>query len=144
MLPGRFVGAFVISLLLPLSASLDSQSNATLQGRVFDSSGAVLPGATIRVRSDETSFDRSVPTDAEGRYYIDAIPPGSYQVSASAAGFREELIEELVVEVGRALLHDFSLDLGDRSETVLVQAEIPLVDRVSSIVGHVISQRTVH
>jgi len=110
---------------------------------VFDSSGAVLPGATIRVRSDETSFDRSVPTDAEGRYYIDAIPPGSYQVSASAAGFREELIEELVVEVGRALLHDFSLDLGDRSETVLVQAEIPLVDRVSSIVGHVISQRTV-
>ena len=143
MLPGRFVGAFVISLLLPLSASLDSQSNATLQGRVFDSSGAVLPGATIRVRSDETSFDRSVPTDAEGRYYIDAIPPGSYQVSASAAGFREELIEELVVEVGRALLHDFSLDLGDRSETVLVQAEIPLVDRVSSIVGHVISQRTV-
>jgi len=143
VLPGRFVGAFVISLLLPLSASLDSQSNATLQGRVFDSSGAVLPGATIRVRSDETSFDRSVPTDAEGRYYIDAIPPGSYQVSASAAGFREELIEELVVEVGRALLHDFSLDLGDRSETVLVQAEIPLVDRVSSIVGHVISQRTV-
>ena len=143
MLPGRFVGAFVISLLLPLSASLDSQSNATLQGRVFDSSGAVLPGATIRVRSDETSFDRSVPTDAEGRYYIDAIPPGSYQVSVSAAGFREELIEELVVEVGRALLHDFSLDLGDRSETVLVQAEIPLVDRVSSIVGHVISQRTV-
>jgi hypothetical protein len=141
-LAGRFVGVFVLVLLLS-TAALAGQSNATIQGRVFDSSGAVVPGATIRVRSDEIGFDRSVPADAEGRYSIDAIPPGSYRVSASAAGFREELIEELVVEVGRALLHDFRLDLGDRTETVLVQAEFPLIDRVTSTVGYVISQRTV-
>ena len=103
----RFLGAFVLLLLPTFSVLLDGQSNATLQGRVFDLSGAVLPEAIIRVRSDEIGFDRSVPTDAEGRYYVDAIPPGSYHVGASAAGFREELIEELIVEVGRALLRDF-------------------------------------
>ena len=90
-------------LLLPFSVSLDGQSNATLQGRVFDSFGAVLTGATIRVRRDATRFDRSAQTDAEGRYHIEAIPAGSYEVSAAAPGFRKEVIEQLVVEVGRAL-----------------------------------------
>jgi hypothetical protein len=140
---GRIVGGVVGLLLLPFSVSLDGQSNATLQGRVFDSFGAVLTGATIRVRRDATRFDRSAQTDAEGRYHIEAIPAGSYEVSAAAPGFRKEVIEQLVVEVGRALQRDFWLEVGDRSETVLVRAELPLIDRVTSTVGHVISERTV-
>jgi hypothetical protein len=140
---GRFVGAFVISLLLLFSASLDGQSNATLQGRVFDSSGAALPGATIRVNSDPTGFDRSAQTDAEGRYQIEAIPAGSYDVSAGAAGFRSEFVATLNFEVGRTLVRDFRLEVGDRRETVVVIADTPLIDRASAVVGHVVTPQTI-
>ncbi len=70
---------------LLLAAPLYAQSTAALQGRVFDASGAVLPGATIRVRNDSTGFDRSVRTNDEGRYHVEAIPAGSYEVAAAAS-----------------------------------------------------------
>jgi hypothetical protein len=67
-----------VVLLLLVAAPLRAQSSATLQGRVFDSSEAVISGATISLRSQATGFDRSVPTDKEGRYHVAAIPAGIY------------------------------------------------------------------
>src|SRR5262245_45654780 len=132
-----------IVLVLVFSAALHGQPGATLQGRVFDASDAVIRGATISVRNTTTGFDRSVVTDDEGRYGVEAIPAGSYEVAAVAPGFRQEVIEAFVVEVGRALQRDFRLEVGERSDTVVVRAELPLIDRVTSTVGHVISERTI-
>ena len=53
-----------------------AQTLAALQGRVFDASGAVVPGAVIRVENGSTGFDVSVRADAEGRYYVLAVPNG--------------------------------------------------------------------
>ena len=102
---------------LLVAAPLYAQSTATLQGRVFDSSGAVLPAATVSVRSDSTGFDRSVPTDDEGRYHAEAIPAGSYEVAAAASSlppgstiqFRdlstwERYKQEIIVILGVLLL----------------------------------------
>ena len=130
--------------LLPFFvAPLHAQSTATLQGRVFDESGAVLRGATISVRNRSANFDRSAPTDGEGRYQVASIPAGTYEVSAAATGFRSEVIDQLYFEVGRTLVWDFRLVIGDRSETVIVKAEVPLVDRATSIVGHIVTAPTV-
>ncbi len=115
-----------------------AQPTATLQGRVFDVSGAVLPNASITLRSDATGIDRSVATDREGRYHIAVIPAGSYAVEATASGFRSVVIAALTVDVGRTLVRDFHLEVGEQSETVLVTAERPLIDRVSATVGHVV------
>jgi hypothetical protein len=125
-------------------SSVSAQTMAMLQGHVFDSSGAVLPGATIRVRDDSAGFDRTAITDVEGRYYLAAIPVGIYRVIVEAPGFRTEVIAELVVEVGRTLVRDFRLGVGDRAESVVVTAERPLLDRASSTLGHVVTEETVH
>jgi hypothetical protein len=120
-----------------------AQPLAALQGRVYDASGATLPGAVVRVRDASTGFDASVQADTDGRYYVFAIPNGRYTVTAEAAGFRTERIQTLDVNVGRTLVRDFHLAVGPATETVLVRAEVPLVDRASATVGHVVTAQTV-
>ena len=132
-----------ITLMLVLATPLRAQTSATLQGRVFDASDAVVIGATISVRSLSTGFDRSVSTDEAGRYYVVAIPAGTYVVTATASGFRSELIEALIVDVGRTLVRDFHLSVGDRAETIVVEAELPLLDRAAATVGHVVTPASV-
>ena len=131
----------LVALLSIFCASqpLQAQTTAVLQGRVFDESGAVVPVAAIRVRDDSTGFDVQVITDPEGRYHMAAIPAGTYTVMAEASGFRTEIIEVLYVDVGRTLVRDFLLAIGEQSESVIVRAEMPLVDRVTATVGHVVT-----
>ncbi len=139
----RYRLLLVVLLVLRVTTPSDAQTAAALQGRVFDTSGAVVPGATITVRSQATGFVRSVSTDAEGRYYVTAIPAGRYEVTGAARGFQSEIIQELTFEVGRTLVREFHLRVGDTQETVVVQAESPLVDRASSTVGHVVTRQEI-
>ncbi len=120
-----------------------AQTLAALQGRVFDTSGAAVPGATITVLSQATGFVRSATADVEGRYHVAAIPAGVYEVTAAAPHFKSEIIEELTFEVGRTLVREFHLAVGETRETVVVRAESPLVDRASSTVGHVVTRQTI-
>src|SRR5262245_6824392 len=130
---------FVLLGALPLHA----QSQAALQGQVFDESGAVLRGATVTVRNGSSGFDRSADTDDDGRYEVDAIPAGSYEVTAEATGFKSIVLAAMSFEVGRTLVRDFHLEVGDQRETVVVGADAPLIDRASAIVGHVVTPQTI-
>ena len=121
------VTALVVSTSIPVRA----QTFASLQGRVFDPSGALVPGAIIRVQDESSGFDVSVRADSEARYYVFAIPNGTYTVTAEATGFRTERIDALNVDVGRTLVRDFHLAIGDVAETVIVRSETPLVDRAT-------------
>ena len=137
------VRAFLV-LVFGTAAAVNGQTVATLQGLVFDVSGAALPRASITISNPAIGFHTVVSTDAEGRYYVPAIPAGSYEVTAAADGFKPEIIQELTFEVGRTLVRDFELNLGGRSEAVIVTAELPLLDRATSTVGHVVSPQTIH
>jgi Carboxypeptidase regulatory-like domain len=137
------VAAVAVALLLVLTSSSAGETNATLQGCVYDASGAVIPGATIHVRSEASGFARSVDAGADGRYRVSGIPAGAYQVLASADGFRSESINELFVDVGRTIVRDFRLGVGSSRETVVVRAETPLVERADASVGHVVTSLTV-
>ena len=110
-------------VMLCAFSSVEAQTTA-LRGRVFDESGAVIPAAVIGVRDDSTGFAVSVLTDQEGHYVIAALPAGTYAVTAKAPGFRTEIIRALNVDVGRTLVRNFLLVVGERNETVLVRAEI--------------------
>ena len=129
------VTALVVSTSIPARA----QTFASLQGRVFDPLGALVPGAIIRVQDESSGFDVSVRADSEARYYVFAIPNGTYTVTAAATGFRTERIDALNVDVGRTVVRDFHLAIGDVTETVIVRSETPLVDRASPTVGHVVT-----
>ena len=141
---GRRPIAAWLAAMLFVCASMPgtAQTTGALQGRVLDISEAVLPGATIAVRNPASGFTRSVAADGDGRYRMVDVPPGTYEVTGAASGFRSESIA-LVFEVGRTLVRDFRLVVGDGAETVVVKAELPLIDRAGSTVGHVVSARTI-
>ena len=65
-------------------------------------------------------------------------------MTAVANGFQSAVIEDLTFEVGRTLVRDFRLAVGDRSESVIVTGDLPLVDRATSTVGHMVSSQTIH
>ena len=140
----QYPAALAAIALLYSAPPAQAQTTAMLKGRVVDSSGAVLPGATITVRNPSIGFEVTVRTDPAGRYYVAALPLGTCMVRAEAPGFRAEVIEALNVDTGRTLVRDFHLALGEQSETVVVRAEVPLVDRATAIVGHVVTSATVH
>jgi hypothetical protein len=131
------------SVLVLAFARLGAQSNATLRGQVFDASGAVLRHAKVTVRNESTGFDQSVETGDDGRYHVEEIPAQTYDVVAVATGFKSARVVSLTFDVGRTLVRDFHLEVGDASETVVVTAETPLVDRVTSGVGHVVTPQMV-
>jgi hypothetical protein len=120
-----------------------AQTFSALQGRVFDSSEAVLAGATVRVQDASIGFDVSVRADGEGRYYVFALPGGRYTITAEADGFRAERIDALTVDIGRTLVRDFHLAIVDIAETVVVRSEVPLIDRATAALGHVVTAETV-
>jgi Carboxypeptidase regulatory-like domain/TonB dependent receptor-like, beta-barrel len=127
-------------ILATVSAtSIGAQSLAVLQGRVYDAHGAVVPHATVRLRNNGTGYIVSVESDLEGRYYAPGLTAGSYRLSADAPGFRPEIIQAIAVDVGRTVVRDFHLTIGEQNETVIVTAELPLVDRATATVGHVVS-----
>jgi hypothetical protein len=141
MVAGRH--AVLLMTLVLFSLPVGAQVLAALQGRVFDASGALLPGATVRVQGESIGFEVSVRADAEGRYYVFAIPNGRFTVTAEANGFRTERIDTLNVDVGRTLVRDFHLAVGELAEAVVVRSEVPLVDRATATLGHVVTAETV-
>jgi len=142
--PWDSVFCVAVSIALVWGAAVaDAQTLAGVQGRVFDASGAVVAGAVVRVQDGSTGFDASVRTDSDGRYYVAAIPAGTYSVTATAAGFRTQRLEALDVDVGRRLVCDFHLAIGEAAEAVIVRAEAPLVDRATAVVGYVVKADTV-
>jgi len=74
-------------LILGIAANGHSQAVSSLRGTVTDSSGALLPGASVVLSSEERGFQESHVTDANGIYVFSQVPPGTYDLKVSARQF---------------------------------------------------------
>ena len=131
-----------MGLLWP-PALINAQPLASLQGRIVDTSGAIVRDAVVRVRNEAGGFDTSVHSDDDGRYYVLGIPSGTYTVVAEARGFRPVRLQGFNLDVGRTLVQDFRLDLASLGAEVTVNAEMPLIDRASATLGHVVTPQII-
>ncbi|HEY0726843.1 MAG TPA: carboxypeptidase-like regulatory domain-containing protein, partial [Pyrinomonadaceae bacterium] len=140
--PGFVFALLTITLLTGTASPTSAQSNAVIEGLVVDRNGAVVPGVTITARNAAIAFERVTTSDTSGRYTLAALPVGEYVVTASAAGFKKQIIENLTVEVGRRITQDFQLDPGDIAEQVTIVSTNDTIDRATAM-GHVIDRHTV-
>src|SRR5688500_16878217 len=76
-------------------------STADLDGSVVDQNDAAVPGATVTVNSSATGISRTVTTNDSGEYQIFALPPGEYEISASAPTFKKAVIAQVRLTVGQ-------------------------------------------
>lgn len=122
------------------ASSLSGQSfRATLEGRVLDASGAVLPGATVKAINDNTGLSRSTVSNDLGFYRLPALPIGPYTVSAELSGFTTEAAR-VSLQVGQTATLDFSLSPGGLAQEVTVVARETLLEPTQSAVASVINE----
>ena len=121
--------AAILLVLLPLPALALGQATGTgtVTGRVVDSSGGVLPGVTVTMRSPQALGQFTAVTDTQGLYRIANLPPASYEARAELQGF-QTVLQQIAVRVASTLAVDFTLAVGAMTETVNVTAETPIVD----------------
>jgi hypothetical protein len=121
-------------------AQLDT---ATMLGTVYDSSGAVLPNASIVVQNQGTAVSWSLHADASGNFIATALPVGMYRVTASAQGFGSKVLDAIEVRVSDRVKLDITLQPGAASEKITVEAATPLVDTASTTLGEVMDTKQI-
>jgi len=126
-----------------LTASLTSQTTATLLGTVKDPSGAAIPAATITVKNLGTGQERTVASDPSGNYTVPNLQAAHYQVTATASGFKTTLITDLELQVAQMASVNVTLQVGQVTQNVTVTADSPLMNTVSSTVSQVVDTKAV-
>jgi outer membrane receptor protein involved in Fe transport len=124
---------FVIAAVLFFSSDPAAQvTTATLVGLVRDTSGAVVPGATITATHQGTGVPREAITDARGEFVISAMPTGPYSVRIALTGFKTYTNEGIQLGSGQTVRQTFTLELGTVEESVTVAGEAPLIETATS------------
>lgn len=138
MNPKSRVLALLVAMMLP-GFVLAQSSDAVLVGIVVDSSGSVLPGATVAATNTATGVTREVVSNETGAYRIGPLTPGTYEVRSSHSGFKTKIQSNVILQTGATLKVDFSLDVGDVAERVEVTAAAPMLQTQETSVGGVIT-----
>jgi hypothetical protein len=114
-------------------------ATASISGTVTDRSGAVLVGATVQAKDVATNIAQSTVTDAQGRYKLPGLPVGDYEVEASMSGFETVVHKGITLTVGANPVVDFSLSVGQVTQTVNVEAQVSQVETQSSSVSSLVN-----
>ncbi len=122
----RTLLTFMFALLLAGTAFAQEQ-RGSIEGVVRDTSGAVLPGATVEAKSPNGATV-STTSDNAGVYRFPSLAPGMYTLTANLSGFSPRTQENVEVNLGQIKKFDFALSVAGVAESVQVTAESPLVD----------------
>ena len=127
-------------LATPVTAQ---QLSGSVSGIVSDSSGGVLPGATIQLLNSNTGTSTEQVAAGEGGFVFNAVTPGPYVVRASLTGFKT-VTRQVVVELNKTLRVDFSLEVGDSAEVVEVTARTSSVETVGAQVATNVNNKVIN
>ena len=131
--------AAILFSRLPLNA----QTGATVSGVVQDESSAVIAGAKVTVKNDDTGVARSTTSDAEGRYAVRDLIPGNYEIQVEAQGFSTAVRSGLTLNVQSDISIPLVLKVGQVNQKTEVTAEAPIVETENSTLAGLVDSRTV-
>jgi carboxypeptidase family protein len=117
----------LIIVFLSATASM-AQATAEITGTVKDTSGAVLPGATVTATQTATGFKREAVSDPEGAFSFPAIPIGPYRLEVALQGFKTSIQTGIVLQVNDHPIVPVTLELGTVTEAITVTATTQMVE----------------
>ena len=135
------VARLVLILALAVSAGAQTQT-ATVRGTVTDTSGGVVPRATLSMINVDQNRPWKTVTNEDGEYVFVQIPPGNYKLEVEARGFKKVERETFTLEVAQVLGLDIRMEVGNLTETVQIHAQAPLLDTATSSLGEVVNSIT--
>jgi hypothetical protein len=138
--------AATLALLIATPALVAAQSGsgvAAVEGTVIDPDSRAVAGALVLIISSETGYDRTVYTDARGRYFASGMPVGTYLIDVSAANFASAQRLGVRLAVGATETVNFALKIGKVAETVTVRGAAPLLDKDETATSSTVDARAV-
>jgi carboxypeptidase family protein/TonB-dependent receptor-like protein len=111
------------------------QGTGELRGQIVDTSSAVLPGVSVIATNEASGIFRESSSGADGGFFMSALTPGVYEVTAQLAGFKKYSRKGLRVEVGKTLSVEVTLEVGSIEEAITVTAASPIIDTTSKQLG---------
>ncbi len=133
-----------VALWLTMSIAAQAQSdNAVIGGFVKDPAGAVVANAKVTVKSEDRAFERTTTSNSEGYYVVSAVPPGLYTIAVEATGFKGYRETGRKVDPNLTVNIDVSLQTGQVSETVTVEASTTQIQTETATVGRLVETKQV-
>lgn len=114
---------------------------AAILGTVKDPSGAAVANAKVAVRNTDTNNTRVVVAGSGGNYRVNALPVGPYTIRVEGPGFKASIGNGVVLTVGQEQVIDIALQLGDTTETVVVTADLPVMNMPSGSPGGTVGEQ---
>lgn len=115
------VGLAMVFNICMISVALFGQDTSSITGTVRDTSGAVVPGASVKVTDPAQGIARTTATDSAGSYLVPALPPGTYDIQVTSQGFKTYHAQGVVLNAAQKMRADVSLEVGRVSTEVTVQ-----------------------
>jgi hypothetical protein len=136
----RFAFTLLVSMLI---VPAFPQTQGGIAGEVKDSSGASIPGATVILTNTGTNATRTTTTNAEGLYTFPSLIPGGYRVKVEASGFKSAIRADIVIQVQQTARLDFSLEVGQVSDSIEVMGNAGMLATEDATVGTVIENKRI-
>jgi hypothetical protein len=134
----RVFSRFSLSFFL-IAAAAFAQGGGTITGTVVDPAGAVVAGAAVEAQNTATNAKYPVATSNTGNYTMTELPPGIYQLTIIAPGFKIFVRTGLEVQAAQTIRVDATLEVGATTESVTVEAAAPLLKTESGELSQTVS-----
>lgn len=136
-------GAILAALIPALGGVSAVAQNSQVSGQIRDTTQAVVPGAKVILIRTETGDRRESASGAEGYYSFPVLLPGHYELKVEKAGFEAQTQTGIVVETAGISTVDVTLRVGSDTQTVSVDASVPLLQTETSAVSKVVENQTI-
>lgn len=134
---------FVFTTFFCVCAVFAQLPTGEITGTVTDPSGGAIAGAVVTLTHAATNAARTLATNGQGIYDATALPPGVWSVRVTKAGFEAQVQNDIELQVSRVVRIDFTLKVGNVSQTVEVQASSATLDTETATVGTVVETRRI-
>ena len=137
-----------ILLILVLAAAVEpllaQSGRGTITGTVQDGTGALVPGAEVTITNKGNGVEVKAVTTSTGVYRAPYLEPGTYHVSAALKGFKTAVRDNVPVLLTQTVTLDFTLEIGEVTDTVTVSAEAPLLESSTAEIGINATEKEFH
>src|SRR6266851_1040562 len=134
----------VVGMLLLCLPLFSQGSSGRILGTVTDQSGGVVAGATVTVTDTERGVSKTLTTNDPGDYNAPTLVPSTYKVRVEAKGFKTVERQNVVLEVGKEIRVDLTLQPGDQVQTITITEAIPLVETTNAVLGGTLNNEDIN
>ncbi len=133
-----------IGMFLVCIPSFSQANQGRITGTITDQTGGVIAGSTVTVTDVERGVSRILTTDDAGEYNAPNLLPGTYSVRAEAKSFKAIERQKILIEVGKEVRVDLTLQPGEEQQTITITEALPLVETTNATLGGTLSNQTIN